>query len=54
MTYRAKIDKRLIIRGRHPNWRVVAPMHEKKDEKLVSPTPLRFFVKLYAFQKQVI
>ena len=30
MTYRAKIDKRLIIRGRHPNWRVVSPMHKKK------------------------
>ena len=30
MTYRAKIYKRLIIRGRHPNWRVVAPMHKKK------------------------
>ena len=30
MTYRAKIDKRLIIRGRPPNWRVVAPMLKKK------------------------
>ena len=30
MTYRAKIDKRLIIRGRHPNWRVVSPMHKKR------------------------
>ena len=49
MTYRAKIDKRLIIRGRHPNWRVVSPMHKKKDEKWVSPSLFENFVKLYAF-----
>ena len=54
MTYRAKIDKRLIIRGRHPNWRVVSPMHKKKDEKWVSPSPFENLVKLYAFQKQPI
>ena len=26
MTYRAKIDKRLIIRGRHPKWRLCLPI----------------------------
>ena len=51
MTYRAKIDKRLIIRGRPPNWRVVAPMHKKKDEKSVSPSPLIYFVKFYTFPR---
>ena len=38
MTYRAKIDKRLIIRGRHPNWRVVAPMHKKRWKVSVTDT----------------
>ena len=54
MTYRAKIYKRLIIRGRHPNWRVVDPMHKKKMKSRCHRHPWFFFVKLYAFQKQAI
>ena len=54
MTYRAKIDKRLIIRGRHPNWRVVSPMHKKKMKSRCHRHPWDFFVKLYAFQEQAI
>jgi hypothetical protein len=29
----------------------VSPMHKKKDEKWVSPSPFEILVKLYAFQK---
>ena len=47
MTYRAKIDKRLIIRGRHPNWRVVAPMHKKKMKSKCHRHPWLSFVKFY-------
>ena len=42
MTYRAKIYKRLIIRGRHPNWRVVAPMHKKRWKVGVTDTSILF------------
>ena len=47
MTYRAKIDKRLIIRGRHPNWRVVAPMHKKKMKSKCHRHLWLSFVKFY-------
>ena len=47
MTYRAKIDKRLIIRGRHPNWRVVAPMLKKKLKSKCHRHPWLSFVKFY-------
>ena len=47
MTYRAKIDKRLIIRGRPPNWRVVAPMLKKKLKSKCHRHPWLFFVKFY-------
>ena len=47
MTYRAKIDKRLIIRGRPPNWRVVAPMHKKKMKSKCHRHLWHFFVKFY-------
>ena len=47
MTYRAKIDKRLIIRGRHPNWRVVDPMHKKKMKSKCHRHLWLSFVKFY-------
>ena len=47
MTYRAKIDKRLIIRGRHPKWRVVAPMLKKKMKSMCHRHLWLFFVKFY-------
>ena len=47
MTYRAKIDKRLIIRGRHPNWRVVDPMHKKKMKSKCHRHLWHLFVKFY-------
>lgn len=47
MTYRAKIDKRLIIRGRHPNWRVVAPMLKKKLKSKCHRHLWLSFVKFY-------
>ena len=47
MTYRAKIDKRLIIRWRHPNWRVVAPMHKKRMKSKCHRHLWHFIVKFY-------
>ena len=47
MTYRAKIDKRLIIRGRPPNWRVVAPMLKKKMKSKCHRHLWHLFVKFY-------
>ena len=47
MTYRAKIDKRLISRGRPPNWRVVVPMHKKKMKSKCHRHLWQLFVKFY-------
>ena len=42
-----KKTERLIIRGRHPNWRVVAPMHKKKMKSKCHRHLWLSFVKFY-------